>query len=77
MQKLTMEEFISTTISYDDDEDRWSCGEKCEIMEESHITPSVEWEILHPQLPILKITAHADQTTAPECRRGWENPFPR
>ena len=61
MQKLTMEEFISTTISYDDDEDRWSCGEKCEIMEESHITPSVEWEILHPQLPILKITAHADQ----------------
>ena len=30
-------------------------------MSESHITPWVEWEILHPQLPILKITAHADQ----------------
>ena len=62
MQKLTMEEFISTTISYDDDEDRWSCREKCEILREFHTTPWVEWEILHPQLPILKITAHADQT---------------
>ena len=62
-QKLTMEEFISTTIS---SEDRWSCSSdhrsRCEIMQESHITPWVEWEILHPQLPILKITAHADQT---------------
>ena len=62
MQKLTMEEFISTTIS---SEDRW-CSSRppsiCDIMEESHITPWVEWEILHPQLPILKITAHADQT---------------
>ena len=63
MQKLTMEEFISTTIS---SEDRWSCSSdhrsRCEIMQDSHITPWVEWEILHPQLPILKITAHADQT---------------
>ena len=63
MQKLTMEEFISTTIS---SEDGWRCSSehrrRCEIMEESHITPWVEWEILHPQLPILKITAHADQT---------------
>ena len=63
MQKLTMEEFISTTIS---SEDGWWCSSehkrRCEIMEESHITPWVEWEILHPQLPILKITAHADQT---------------
>ena len=51
LQKLTMEEFISTTIS---NEDRsW--------MTETHITPWVEWEILHPQLPILRITAHADQ----------------
>ena len=61
MQKLTMEEFISTTIS---SEDRWSCYEhqsRCDLMRESHVTPWVEWEILHPQLPILKITAHADQ----------------
>ena len=62
MQKLTMEEFISTTIS---SEDGWWCSSehkrRCEIMEESHITPWVEWEILHPQLPILKITTHADQ----------------
>ena len=63
MQKLTMEEFISTTIS---SEDGWFCSSRprsiCDIMEETHITPWVEWEILHPQLPILKITAHADQT---------------
>ena len=62
MQKLTMEEFISTTIS---SEDGWPCSSEprsiCDIMEETHITPWVEWEILHPQLPILKITAHADQ----------------
>ena len=63
MQKLTMEEFISTTIS---SKDKWPCSSKpdsiCKILRESHITPWVEWEILHPQLPILKITAHADQT---------------
>ena len=62
MQKWTMEEFISTTIS---SEDVWPCDSEpisiCEILEDSHITPWVEWEILHPQLPILKITAHADQ----------------
>ena len=27
-----------------------------------HATPQVEWEIIHPQLPILRITAHASQT---------------
>ena len=27
-----------------------------------HATPQVKWEIIHPQLPILKITAHASQT---------------
>ena len=62
LRKWTMEEFISTTISY---EDGWRCSgidEECEILKEFHITPRVEWEILHPQLPILKITAHADQT---------------
>ena len=49
MRKWTMEEFISTTISIN-------------MQENFHITPWVEWEILHPQLPILKITAHAEQT---------------
>ena len=65
LQKLTMEEFISTTISYDKDRRKWSCGGidgECQIMREFHVTPQVEWEILHPQLPILRITAHADQT---------------
>ena len=28
---------------------------------QSHQLPDVQWEILHPQLPILKITAHASQ----------------
>ena len=51
LQKVTMEEFISTTISSEDSS--W--------MTKTHLTPWVEWEILHPQLPILRITAHADQ----------------
>ena len=62
LRKWTMEEFISTSIS---SEDGWRCSgidEECEILKEFHVTPWVEWEILHPQLPILKITAHADQT---------------
>ena len=65
LQKLTMEEFISTTISYYEKMRTWSCGGtygECQIMREFHVTPQVEWEILHPQLPILRITAHADQT---------------
>ena len=47
----TMEEYISTTFS----------GERRNDDIKSHGTPKVEWEILHPQLPILKITAHASQ----------------
>ena len=62
MRKWTMEEFISTTISINN-------------LENFHITPWVEWEILHPQLPILKITAHADQLL-PLVPAGVENPFP-
>ena len=64
MQKLTIEEFISTTISHDEEKSWYYCRDKygkCEIIRESRITPRVEWEILHPQLPILKITAHAEQ----------------
>ena len=64
MQKMTIEEFISTTISHDEEKGWFYCRDKygkCEMMRESHITPWVEWEILHPQLPILKITAHAEQ----------------
>ena len=65
MQKMTIEEFISTTISHDEEKGWFYCRDKygkCEMMQESRITPWVEWEILHPQLPILKITAHAEQT---------------
>ena len=64
LRKWTMEEFISTSISYDRKEGGWgglNYG-KPVILRDYHITPRVEWEILHPQLPILKITAHAKQT---------------
>ena len=79
MQKLTMEKFISSTISYDKDKGGFSCGGQdgeCEIMKGSHITPWVEWEILHPQLPILKITAHADQTLPLAPPAGLEKNSP-
>ena len=85
MQKFTMEEFISTTISYDNDGLGWPCRGRriggnilehntCEIMKEFHVTPQVEWEIMHPKLPILKITAHARQTL-PLAPAGVENPL--
>ena len=73
-RKWTMEEFISTTISYDKRKVGGWCSStgsggphrrhvaKCGIIRDLHITPQVEWEILHPQLPIVKITAHARQT---------------
>ena len=52
----TMEEYIRTTTSVTgkDKPDSWEIT--------SHATPQVEWEIIHPELPILKITAHAQQT---------------
>ena len=59
----TIEEYISTTIRAGEPIDargnRESRGSRDDI--ESHGNPKVEWEILHPQLPILKITAHASQ----------------
>ena len=60
----TIEEYISTTIRAGEPIDargnRDSRGSRDDI--EFHGSPKVEWEILHPQLPILKITAHASQT---------------
>ena len=52
----TMEEYIRTTTSIR--------GKDKPGSEEitRHATPQVEWEIIHPQLPILRITAHAQQT---------------
>ena len=71
-RKWTMEEFISTTISHDERKVGEWCRPaggsylkhvaECGIIRNLHITPQVEWEILHPQLPIVKITAHARQT---------------
>ena len=58
----TIEEYISTTIRAGEPieaEDRDYRGSRDDI--EYHGTPKVEWEILHPKLPILKITAHANQ----------------
>ena len=51
----TMEEYIRTTTSI-------TGKDKPDASDiRNHATPQVEWEIIHPQLPILKITAHADQ----------------
>ena len=59
----TIEEYISTTIRAGEPIEargnREARGSRNDI--ESHGNPKVEWEILHPQLPILKITAHASQ----------------
>ena len=59
----TIEEYISTTIRAGEPIEargnQEARGSRDDI--ESHGNPKVEWEILHPQLPILKITAHASQ----------------
>ena len=53
-REWTMEEYIRMPVqpSLDEREDR---------ILQHHQAPDVQWEILHPQLPILKITAHAAQ----------------
>ena len=59
----TIEEYISTTIRTGEPiEARGNRGSR-ESSDDinNHGNPKVEWEILHPQLPILKITAHASQ----------------
>ena len=63
MQEWTMEKFISNsiTVKTGDWKCRGSSQRECDILEIDHITPQVQWEFLHPQLPILKITAHAEQ----------------
>ena len=59
----TIEEYISTTIRAGEPIEARGNRESRESSDdiESHGNPKVEWEILHPQLPILKITAHASQ----------------
>ena len=69
----TMREFISTSISgqrIDSDPSQllFRCERSSEREErqecnniQHHFTPWVKWEILHPQLPIVRVTAHAEQ----------------
>ena len=49
----TLEEFTANTVSFME-------GDRLRAVED-HRTPRVEWEILHPQLPILRVTVHTDQ----------------
>ena len=57
MWDWTMEEFISTTFSANR-----GIVRDHRRLDKEHQTPTVEWEILHPKLPILRITAHTYQT---------------
>ncbi len=52
-REWTMEEYIRMPV--------YPRREKGDHILQSHQAPDVQWEILHPQLPILKITAHAGQ----------------
>ena len=52
-REWTMEEYIRMPVH--------PKQEKGNHILQNHQAPDVQWEILHPQLPILKITAHASQ----------------
>ena len=52
-RELTMEEYIRMPVH--------PKQEKPDYTLQNHQAPEIQWEILHPQLPILKITAHASQ----------------
>ena len=53
----TLEEFLSVSVNADSVIDT----RKIELEGINyHITPQVEWEILHPQLPIVRVTIHSE-----------------
>ena len=68
MRDWTIEEFIRTTVMNEESiqlpRDRKNRRTTDPAFRNAGINqrqnPKVEWEILHPQLPILRITAHAD-----------------
>ena len=52
-----MDEYIRTGVQYGGPEDHWFEYEQVEL----HNIPQVTWEFLDPKLPILRVTAHAEQ----------------
>ena len=71
-REWTLQEFISTSVSPRESREIRhfldQCGRyreprrpECEDIR-NHDTPRVEWEVLHPLLPIVRVTAHAEQS---------------
>ena len=56
-REWTLEEYIRTGVQYGGPEDSRFGYEQVEF----HNIPQVTWEFLDPKLPILRITAHAEQ----------------
>ena len=73
----TLEEFTANTISFTEN-DRVEADDYTRPLTgiNRHETPRVEWEILHPQLPILRVTVHTDQFL-PLAPAGAERLVPR
>ena len=65
LRDWTIEEYISTTVSSFESLRSGTDAETGQNIEINRPTPKVEWEILHPQLPILRITAHAEGQNLP------------
>ena len=57
LRDWTLEEFLSISVNGE----HVNAGAKELSGINYHITPQVEWEILHPQLPIVRVTVHAEQ----------------
>ena len=64
LRDWTLEEYLSTAVNTDDPVDS---GRRQSIEERSrksgaytHIMPQVNWEILHPKLPIVRVTVHSE-----------------
>ena len=57
LRDWTIEEFLSISVHSDEKISIRGSDELRGI--NMHITPQVEWEILHPQLPIIRVTAHS------------------
>ncbi len=57
-QEWTMEEYVRIGAGYPGRKDYRSISFSVDF----HNVPQVQWEFLHPRLPILRITAHAEHT---------------
>ena len=64
LRDWTLEEFLSTAVNTDDPVDSSHGVSNEDAVRKSgpyaHITPQVNWEILHPKLPIVRVTVHSE-----------------